>query len=51
MNKSEFLWELRKKLSGLPDEDILRSLDYYGEIIDDCVENGLDEGDRKRQNV
>lgn len=43
MTKSEFLWELRKKLSGLPDEDILRSLDYYGEIIDDCVEDGLEE--------
>jgi len=43
MTRSEFLWELRKKLSGLPDEDILRSLDYYGEIIDDCVEDGLEE--------
>ncbi len=45
MNKADFLWELRKKISGLPDDDILRSLDYYGELIDDMVENGMSEED------
>ncbi len=45
MNRSEFLSELRKKLAGLPADDILRSLDYYGELIDDRVEDGLSEED------
>jgi len=43
MTKTEFLSELRKKLSGLPEADINRSLDYYAEMIDDCVEDGLEE--------
>jgi len=45
MNKSEFLWELENKLSGLPEDDISRSLDYYAELIDDRIEDGLSEGD------
>lgn len=43
MNKLEFINELKNKLSGLPQEDIDRSIDYYGEIIDDRVEDGLTE--------
>ncbi|MGN1048780.1 MAG: DUF1700 domain-containing protein [Eubacteriales bacterium] len=43
MNKPEFLSLLRDKLSGLPKEDIERSLDYYSEIIDDRMEDGLTE--------
>jgi len=43
MTKTEFLSELRKKLSGLPEDDINRSLDYYAEMIDDCIEDGLEE--------
>lgn len=43
MNKLEFINELKNKLTGLPQEDIDRSIDYYGEIIDDRVEDGLTE--------
>ena len=42
-NKQEFLSALRDKLSGLPKEDLERSVDYYSEIIDDGMEDGLSE--------
>lgn len=45
MKKSEFLAELRERLSRLPEEDIKESLDYYGEMIDDRIEDGLCEED------
>lgn len=43
MNKQEFFAALRKGLSGLPEEDIERSVDFYGEMIDDRIEDGLTE--------
>ncbi len=43
MNKQEFLAELRKGLSGLPHEDIEERMSFYGEMIDDRVEEGLTE--------
>ena len=43
MNKAEFLTALCERLHGLPDEDIGRSLDYYSEMIDDRVEDGMTE--------
>lgn len=43
MTKVEFLSALRKDLYGLPKEDIEKSLDYYSEIIDDRIEDGLTE--------
>lgn len=43
MNKAEFLAALREKLSGLPEEDFNRSVDYYTEMIDDRVEDGMSE--------
>lgn len=43
MTKQEFLAALRQKLSTLPKEDINRSLDYYAEMIDDGIEDGLSE--------
>ncbi len=43
MRKDEFLGLLRKELSGLPDEDIQKSLEYYGEMISDRMEDGIDE--------
>ena len=48
MNKSEFLSELRERLAGLPEEDIARSVDYYSEMIDDRVEEGLSEEEAVR---
>ena len=43
MNKDMFLSALRTRLSGLPQQDIDLSLDYYSEIIDDRMDDGLNE--------
>lgn len=43
MTKYEFLAELEKKLSALPKKDRDRSLEYYAEMIDEQVENGVPE--------
>lgn len=43
MNKQEFLGQLRKGLSGLPQADIEERLTFYREMIDDRMEDGLSE--------
>ncbi len=43
MSKQEFLTQLRKGLSGLPQEDIEERLTFYNEMIDDRIEEGLSE--------
>ena len=43
MTKTEFLCELKKGLLGLPEEDITRSIEFYGEMIDDRIEDGKTE--------
>ncbi len=43
MTKQAFLDELRKGLAGLPQEDIEERITFYGEIIDDSIEEGLSE--------
>ena len=43
MNKDSFLSELALRLSVLPSEDREQWVEYYGEMIDDRVEEGLDE--------
>lgn len=43
MNKFEFLTQLRAKLWSIPEEDAERSVDYYSEMIDDRMEEGLSE--------
>lgn len=43
MNKREFLDALRAKLSGLPQQDVEERLEFYGEMIDDRVEEGRTE--------
>lgn len=48
MTKQEFLAGLRGKLSGLPRKDIEERLNFYSEIIDDRVEEGLSEEDAVR---
>lgn len=45
MTKSEFLLTLRDNLFGLPEEDIEKSIEYYSEIIDDRIEDGLSENE------
>ena len=43
ITKQEFLLQLREKLSGLPQADIDERVAFYGEMIDDRVEEGLTE--------
>jgi len=45
MNKQEFLLQLGKGLSGLPQEDIEGHLHFYSEMIDDRMEEGFSEED------
>lgn len=45
MNKQEFLTQLKSKLKGLPEQDINRSLEFYSEIIDERIEEGISEED------
>lgn len=43
MNKDEFLAELEGRLSGLPEDDIRERIDFYREMIEDHVEDGISE--------
>jgi uncharacterized membrane protein len=45
MTKKQFLSELRKKLSGLPRADIEERLAFYGEMIDDRMDDGRSEAE------
>lgn len=49
MSKQEFLEQLRKGLSGLPRRDIDERLDFYSEMIDDRMEEGLSEEEAVRE--
>ena len=43
MDRFDFLMQLGERLQGLPEEDIQKSLDFYGEMIDERVEEGMSE--------
>lgn len=43
MSKQEFLSELRVKLIGIPKDDLEERINFYGEMIDDRIEEGLTE--------
>ena len=45
MTKAEFITELKKRLSGLTMRELEESLSFYGEMIDDRIEDGLPEED------
>lgn len=45
MTKQEFLRAVRQRLAGMPERDIQRSLDFYAEMIDDQMEEGLPEAE------
>lgn len=49
MNKQEFLAQLRKGLSGLPQEELNERLTFYSEMIDDRMEDGIAEEDAVRE--
>lgn len=43
MSKFEFLEKLKKGLTGLPENEIEERLNFYSEMIDDGIEEGLTE--------
>ena len=45
MNKQKFLAELKKSLSALGRNDIEDRLAFYGEMIDDRIEEGFSESE------
>lgn len=45
MNKQEFFAELRKGLSGLPEDEIEERLAFYEEMAADLMEDGLSESE------
>ena len=47
MSKSEFLDVLRKELKSQPPQDVEESLNFYSEMIDDRMDEGLSEEDAR----
>ena len=45
MNREAFLAELRSRLAGLPEADLEERLAFYGEMLDDRMEDGLTEAE------
>jgi len=43
MNKQQFLAAIEKKLEGMQDEDLRSSLDYYEEMLNDRIDDGMTE--------
>lgn len=43
MKKREFLIKLQDQLSGLPQDEVKDRLDFYSEMIDDRMEEGISE--------
>ena len=43
MTKLQFLLSLHNKLSGLPQNEIEERLNFYSEMIEDRIEDGLSE--------
>jgi uncharacterized membrane protein len=45
VTKLEFILHLREKLSGLPKDEVIERLNFYSEMIEDRVEDGLSEAE------
>lgn len=43
MTRAEYLDAIAAQLAGMPPESLARALDYYAEMIDDRVEDGMSE--------
>ena len=43
MNKQEFLDLLKQKLEGLPTSEVKKAIDFYSEVVDDRIEEGMNE--------
>ena len=49
MNKKDFLNKLKNALNGLPENEIEERISFYGEMIDDRIEEGLTEEDAVKE--
>lgn len=49
MNRNEFIEELERSLAGLPREEIDDKLAFYGEMIDDRMDDGISEEDAVKE--
>lgn len=45
MNKQEFIGELIARLEGIPENEKQKSVEYYSEMIDDRIEDGMSEAE------
>ena len=43
MNRKEYVSKLKRRLSKLPNADVKKYVDFFNEIIDDRIEEGLSE--------
>lgn len=43
MLREEFIIKLKNKLSGIPNDDLEKTIEYYNEIINDKIEEGVSE--------
>ncbi len=43
MSKADFLVQLRKALSGLPQDEVEERVEFYNEMIEDSIEEGVSE--------
>lgn len=43
MTKREFIAQLQKKLQGLPKQEVEERISFYGEMIEDRMEEGMEE--------
>ena len=43
MRKRQFLFILKSRLSGLPEQEVSERINFYSEIIDDKIEEGMTE--------
>ena len=48
MGKDAFLSALRERLAGLPQADVQSSVDFYAEMIDERIEDGMPEEEAVR---
>lgn len=49
MTKREFLNELKSYLSNMPSEDVNKYLEYYSEMIEDRIDDGMAEEDAVKE--
>ena len=45
MTKLEFIFALKEKLAGFPEDDVMERLGFYTEMIEDRMEDGMSEAD------